>query len=186
MLFICARFLNDCGRLPGNAVVATVMSNVGLEIGLRAGGVAVHRCPVGDRQVRDAMVAHGVVLGGEQSGHLIFSELLPTGDGLLTALSVIKVISETGRDLADLRQDLEIFPQVLINVPVRAKPDLASEPRIAAAIRRAEQALGNAGRVLVRYSGTEPLLRVMIEGREAAAVRRLADTIAAEARELLG
>ena len=186
MLFICARFLNDCGRLPGNAVVATVMSNVGLEIGLRAGGVAVHRCPVGDRQVRGAMVAHGVVLGGEQSGHLIFSELLPTGDGLLTALSVIKVISETGRDLADLRQDLEIFPQVLINVPVRAKPDLASEPRIAAAIRRAEQALGDAGRVLVRYSGTEPLLRVMIEGREAAAVRQLADTIAAEARELLG
>ena len=186
MLFICARFLNDRGRLPGNAVVATVMSNVGLEIGLRASGVAVHRCPVGDRQVRAAMAAHGVALGGEQSGHLIFSELLPTGDGLLTALSVIRVLCETGRDLADLRQELEIYPQVLINVPVRAKPDLASEPRIAASIRRAEQALGGAGRVLVRYSGTEPLLRVMIEGPEAGAVRRLADAVAAAAHEALG
>ena len=186
MLFICARFLNECGRLPGNAVVATVMSNVGLEIGLRAAGVAVHRCPVGDRQVRDAMVAHGVVLGGEQSGHLIFSELLPTGDGLLTALSVIKVIGETGRDLADLRQDLEIYPQVLINVPVRTKPDLASEPRIAAAVRYAEETLGNTGRVLVRYSGTESLLRVMIEGRKAAAVRQLAETVAAAVHEVLG
>ena len=97
--------------------------------------------------------AHGAALGGEQSGHLIFSELLPTGDGLLTALSVIEVIGETGRDLADLRQDLEIYPQVLINVPVRAKPDLLSEPRIASAIRGAEQTLGDAGRVLVRYSG---------------------------------
>ena len=186
MLFICARYLHERGRLPGNAVVATVMSNVGLEVGLRAAGVAVHRCPVGDRQVRAAMVAHGVVLGGEQSGHLIFSELLPTGDGLLTALSVIKVIAETGRSLADLRQELDIFPQVLINVPVRAKPDLASEPRIAATIRRAERKLGGAGRVLVRYSGTEPLLRVMVEGPEEGAVRQLAADVAAAAREALG
>ena len=186
MLFICARHLHERGRLPGNAVVATVMSNVGLEVGLRAAGVALHRCPVGDRQVRAAMAAHGAVLGGEQSGHLIFSDLLPTGDGLLTALSVIKVMAETGRSLADLRQDLDIYPQVLINVPVRAKPDLASEPRIAATIRRAEQSLGAAGRVLVRYSGTEPLLRVMIEGPEAGAVRQLADDVAAAAQEVLG
>ena len=186
MLFICARHLHERGRLPGNAVVATVMSNVGLEVGLRAAGVAVHRCPVGDRQVRAAMVTHGVVLGGEQSGHLIFSELLPTGDGLLTALSVIRVMAETGRSLADLRQALDIYPQVLINVPVRAKPDLASEPRIAATIRKAEETLGGAGRVLVRYSGTEPLLRVMIEGPEAGAVRQLADDVAAAAQEVLG
>lgn len=186
MLFICARFLNERGRLPGRAVVATVMSNVGLEIGLRAAGVAVHRCAVGDRQVRAEMLARGAALGGEQSGHLIFSELLPTGDGLATALSVIRVLVETGRDLADLRQDLEILPQAVRNVPVRVKPDLASEPRIADAIRRAEQTLGSTGRVLVRYSGTEPLLRVMIEGREAAAVRQLADTVAAEALDVLG
>ena len=132
------------------------------------------------------MVAHGVALGGEQSGHLIFSDLLPTGDGLLTALSVLQVMCETGRDLADLRQELETYPQVLINVPVRAKPDLASEPRIAATVRRAEQTLGSAGRVLVRYSGTEPLLRVMIEGPEAGAVRQLADDVAAAAHEALG
>ncbi len=186
MLFICANFLRARGRLPGNAVVATVMSNVGLEIALRAGGVTLHRCAVGDRQVREAMVQRGVALGGEQSGHLIFADLLPTGDGLLTALSVIKVIAETGQELAALRRGLEICPQVLVNVPVRAKPDLASEPGLAAALEEARGALGSEGRVLVRYSGTEPLLRVMIEGRDAALVRRLADGLAGRARELLG
>ena len=186
MLFICARFLRGQGRLRGNAVVATVMSNIGLEIALRAAGVTLHRCAVGDRQVRAAMVDQGVALGGEQSGHLIFSDLLPTGDGLLTALSVIKVIGETGLELADLRRGLEICPQVLVNVPVRSKPDLASEPRLAAAVGEARRALGGEGRVLVRYSGTEPLLRVMIEGRDAALVRRLADGLAGQARELLG
>ena len=104
----------------------------------------------------------------------------------MTALSVIKVIAETGRNLAELRRELDIYPQVLINVPVRAKPDLASEPRIAATIRRAELTLGGSGRVLVRYSGTEPLLRVMIEGPEAGAVRQLADEVAAAAHEVLG
>ena len=186
MLFICARFLRGQGRLQGNAVVATVMSNIGLEIALRAAGVTLHRCAVGDRQVRAAMVDQGVALGGEQSGHLIFADLLPTGDGLLTALSVIKVIGESGLELADLRRGLEICPQVLVNVPVRSKPDLASEPRLAAAVGEARRALGSEGRVLVRYSGTEPLLRVMIEGRDAALVRRLADGLAGQARELLG
>ena len=186
MLFVCARALHGQGRLPGNAVVATVMSNLGLEIALRAAGVTLHRCPVGDRQVREAMVERGVALGGEQSGHLIFSDLLPTGDGLLTALSVIKVIGDTGLELADLRRGLEICPQVLVNVPVRAKPDLASEPRLAAAVEEARRALGPEGRVLVRYSGTEPLLRVMIEGRDAALVPRLAEGLAGRARELLG
>ena len=186
MLFICARFLRGQGRLQGNAVVATVMSNIGLEIALRAAGVTLHRCAVGDRQVRAAMVDQGVALGGEQSGHLIFADLLPTGDGLLTALSVIKVIGESGLELADLRRGLEICPQVLVNVPVRSKPDLASEPRLAAAVGEARRALGSEGRVLVRYSGTEPLLRVMIEGRDAALVRRLAAGLAGQARELLG
>ena len=186
MLFICARFLADRGRLPGRAVVATVMSNVGLEVGLRAAGLVLRRCAVGDRQVREAMRDCGAALGGEQSGHVIFADLLPTGDGLLTALSVIEVICESGRDLTELRQDLPVYPQVLINVPVRARPDLASEPRIAASIRRAEQALGDTGRVVVRYSGTEPLLRVMIEGPDPGAVRALADGVAGTVREALG
>lgn len=186
MLFICARHLKARGRLAGDAVVATVMSNGGLEVALRAEGVALHRCAVGDRQVREAMIEQGVVLGGEQSGHLIFSELLPTGDGLLTALSVIAAVGETGLELAGLRRDLAIYPQVLVNVPVRSRPDPASEPRLAAATEEARAALGQDGRVLVRYSGTEPLLRVMVEGPDAALVRKLADGLAGKAHELLG
>lgn len=186
MLFVCARFLHERAQLPGPAIVATVMSNIGLEIALRAVGVDLHRCPVGDRQVRDAMVARGVTLGGEQSGHLIFSSLLPTGDGLLTALSVIRVLLDTGQDLVSLRRDLEIYPQILLNVTVRSKENLESYPSIVQAIHEAEQALGAEGRVLVRYSGTEPLLRVMIEGRDQDTVKKLADGIAETARIHLG
>ncbi len=186
MLFICAVALNARGELSDHAIVATVMSNIGLEIALRAAGVEVHRCPVGDRQVRDAMAERGIVLGGEQSGHLIFSTWLPTGDGLLTALSVIRVMLDRRADLASLRQGLDIFPQVLLNVRVRAKPDLGSEPTIGRAIEEAEDALGADGRVLVRYSGTEPLLRVMIEGRDEAMVQQLAGSIADAARARLG
>ena len=186
MLLIFARSLKAHGQLRENAVVATVMSNMGLEVALSAAGVAVHRCPVGDREVRDAMVEHGVVLGGEQSGHIILSELLPTGDGLVTALSVIKVMIESGRELADLRSDLEVHPQALVNVPVRSKPDLEAEPEIIRAISEAENTLAGRGRVLVRYSGTEPLLRVMIEGPDSETVQRLADAIAERARQRLG
>ena len=186
ILFICARYLDARGELPGHAIVATVMSNIGLEVALRETGVAVHRCPVGDRQVREEMCRRGVVLGGEQSGHIIFSKLLPTGDGLLTALSVLRVMSDTGRELSELREGLEVYPQVLVNVPVRSKPALATEPAITDAVARAEATLGEDGRVLIRYSGTEPLLRVMIEGRDSATVRQLAEAIAAQARARLG
>ena len=186
MLLICARWMHASGRLAGHGVVATVMSNAGLEIALRAAGIAMHRCAVGDRQVRDAMITHGAVLGGEQSGHIIFSDLLPTGDGLVTALSVIRVMAETGRSLAELAADLETYPQVLVNVSVQAKPPIESVPAIAAAIRDAETALAGAGRVLVRYSGTEPLLRVMIEGKAGTDVHGLADAIATRVREHLG
>ena len=186
MLLICARSLKAYGQLRENAVVATVMSNMGLEVALSEAGVAVHRCPVGDREVREAMVEHGVVLGGEQSGHIILSELLPTGDGLVTALSVIKVMIESGRELADLQRDLEVHPQVLVNVLVRSKPDLEAEPEIISAISEAKNTLAGQGRVLVRYSGTEPLLRVMIEGPDSETVQRLADAIAERARKRLG
>ena len=186
VLFMCARHLQSEGQLPGSAVVATVMSNLGLEVALREVGITVHRCPVGDRSVREAMLQRGVVLGGEQSGHIIFSEQLPTGDGILTALSVLRVMQATGRELRELTAGLQIYPQVLLNVRVRKKPDLAAEPVIQSAIAEAEQTLGDRGRVLVRYSGTEPLLRVMIEGQDSESVQRLARSIADRARARLG
>ena len=186
VLFVCAKYLASVGQLPGDAIVATVMSNIGLEVALRAAGIAVHRCPVGDRQVREEMRLRELVLGGEQSGHIIFSRLLPTGDGLLTALSILRVMHETGKELADLTAGLEIYPQVLLNVRVRAKPNLDEEPELAAAVASAEATLGSDGRVLVRYSGTEPLLRVMIEGPDAALVNRLAEGIAEQASARLG
>jgi phosphoglucosamine mutase len=186
LLFICATHLASKGGLPGSAVVATVMSNIGLEISLGQAGIAVHRCRVGDRQVLEEMRRRGAVLGGEQSGHIIFSKFLPTGDGLLTTLSVLKVMVDTRRELSELRTGLEIYPQVLLNVRVLMKPDLATEPDIIEAIRRAEATLGGDGRVLVRYSGTESLLRVMVEGREHAVVNDLAGAIATCVRDRLG
>jgi phosphoglucosamine mutase len=186
VLFMCAKHLRSEGRLPGDGIVATVMSNIGLEIALRQVGIVVHRCPVGDRSVRDEMLRHGLVLGGEQSGHIIFSEQLPTGDGILTVLSVLRVMQATGRELAELRQGLDVFPQVLLNVEVSTKSNLATEPEIQEAIADAERILGDQGRVLVRYSGTESLLRVMIEGRDSALVKQLAEVIADRARTRLG
>ena len=185
VLFLCAKHLLAEGRLPGNGIVATVMSNIGLEIVLRQAGILVHRCPVGDRSVRDEMLYRGCVLGGEQSGHIIFSELLPTGDGILTALSVLRVMQATGSELAELTRGLDVLPQVLLNVPVNTKPDLAHEPEIQEAIADAERVLGDQGRVLVRYSGTESLLRVMIEGHDPAEVQQLAESIADRARTRL-
>ena len=184
-LFVCARHLRSVGRLAANTVVATVMSNVGLDLSLRRAGIAMHRCPVGDRNVRDEMRRRGVRLGGEQSGHVIFADRLPTGDGLATGLEVLRVIAETGRELADLTAGLEIMPQRLVNVRVDVQPDLDAVPGVQSAIRAAERRLGERGRVLVRYSGTEPLLRIMIEGPDPGTVRELAGAIADRAREHL-
>ena len=184
-LFVCALHLQATGRLVSNAVVATVMSNIGLELSLRRAGIAMHRCPVGDRNVRDEMQQRGVRLGGEQSGHVIFSDRLPTGDGLATGLEVLRVIAETGRELADLTSGLETFPQQLVNVRVDARPDLDDVPGVRSVIRAAEERLGERGRVVVRYSGTEPLLRIMIEGPDPGTVRELASTIAQRARQHL-
>ena len=166
VLLMCARHLQREGRLPGDAIVATVMSNIGLEIALRQSNIGIVRCPVGDKYVMEEMLARGLALGGEQSGHVIFSDYLFTGDGLCTALNVLNTVSASGRTLAELSDDLVNYPQVLLNVRVREKAELTGVPAVADAIARVEAQVAQQGRVLVRYSGTEPLLRVMIEGRD--------------------
>jgi phosphoglucosamine mutase len=172
VMLMCAKQLKREGRLKGNAVVATVMSNIGLEIGLREAGIDLVRCPVGDKYVMEEMMARGLSLGGEQSGHVIFSDYLFTGDGLATALNVLRTMAASGRELTDLASDLTTYPQVLLNVRVERKVDLKMIPEIAKVMSSVEsQLLGN-GRLLVRYSGTEPLLRVMLEGRDEAEIRR--------------
>lgn len=185
VLYVAARHLHRAGRLTGGGVVATVMSNFGLESALGDAGIALHRCPVGDAQVRAEMERRGACLGGEQSGHVIFSDLLPTGDGLGTALSVLRIVAESGCELADLASGLLVCPQVLLNVPVARKPDLDEVPALGDAMQAARARLAGVGRVLVRYSGTEAVLRVMIEGPERDVVRRLAESIAACARREL-
>jgi len=186
VLLICARHLKGKGRLKGNAVVATVMSNIGLEIALRESGIELVRCPVGDKYVMEEMVRRDLSLGGEQSGHIIFSDHLFTGDGIATALNVLRVMAETGRELSDLASELVTYPQVLVNVRVREKKDLRSIPDIAAAMARVEQHLAGQGRLLVRYSGTEPLLRVMLEGRDRHEIQGWASEIAGKVKEHLG
>jgi phosphoglucosamine mutase len=186
VLLMCARQLQREGRLSGNAVVATVMSNLGLQVALGESGIGIVRCPVGDKYVMEEMLARGLSLGGEQSGHIIFSDYLFTGDGLCTALNVLRTVVLSGRTLADLAKDLVTFPQVLLNVRVREKVDLAAVPAVADAIARVEQRLDGEGRLLVRYSGTEPLLRVMVEGRDENEIRTWAQEIADVVKKELG
>ena len=172
VMLMCARRLAAEGRLKGNAIVATVMSNIGLELALRESGIDLVRCPVGDKYVMEEMLRRGLSLGGEQSGHVIFSEYLFTGDGLATALNVLRTMAVTGRELADLASELKTYPQVLMNLRVREKVDLHSLPGVASVIADVESRLAGEGRLLVRYSGTEPLLRVMLEGRDENQIRK--------------
>lgn len=186
VLLIAAEHLQRQGRLLGSAVVATVMSNVGLELALRDRGIALLRTSVGDKYVMEEMVNRGLSLGGEQSGHIILADHLNTGDGMATALQVLAVMAETGRELSELAAALVTYPQVLVNVRVRTKGALADVPAIADAMRRVESRLAGHGRLLVRYSGTEPLLRIMIEGKNQGEIQAWADEIAAAVRTELG
>jgi phosphoglucosamine mutase len=186
VMLMCARHMKAQGRLHGNALVATVMSNIGLEIALRDSGIELVRCPVGDKYVMEEMVKRGISIGGEQSGHVIFSDHLFTGDGIATALNVMRVMAETGRPLADLAAELVAYPQVLVNVRVKEKKDLRSVPAIAASMERIEGQLAGQGRLLVRYSGTEPLLRVMIEGKDQQEIQGWAREIADSVKQHLG
>ncbi|MBZ0252776.1 MAG: phosphoglucosamine mutase, partial [Candidatus Methylomirabilis sp.] len=186
VLAICAQDLLERGLLRNKAVVGTVMSNMGLEVTLRKMGVALVRTQVGDRYVAEALRAKGLQLGGEPSGHLIFSDHATTGDGLLSALQVLAIMVRTGKRLSELAAGLIQMPQIVKNVPVKAKPDIESLAKTSAVIAEVERALGDLGRVVVRYSGTEPLARIMVEGPGEAAVIGYADDIADAMTKELG
>ena len=186
ILLMAARDLKARGLLTGDLVVATTMSNMGLEAALKRSGIRMLRAPVGDRYVLEQMQQHDSTLGGEQSGHILLPHLATTGDGLLTALVVLDLIARSGKAIDELSADLKVFPQVILNVKVREKRPLEEMPAVAARIRAAEDELKDSGRVVIRYSGTEALARVMIEAESEEAMRRHADAIAAAIRKELG
>jgi len=186
ILAILATELHARGQLARDTLVATVMSNLGLHTALRERGIGVATTAVGDRYVVEEMVKEGYNLGGEQSGHIVFLDHNTTGDGLVTALATLALLVEKGQPLSELRRVMTRFPQVLVNLRVASKPDVKTLPAVARSIQDAERALGDRGRVLVRYSGTESLLRVMIEGEREPQIRDFADRIVEAARAAIG
>lgn len=164
ILIICAKALKDQGRLKNDLLVSTVMSNLGLTFACKKYGFKHHASKVGDRYVLEDMQRLGAVIGGEESGHMIFLDHHTTGDGILTALQLIAAMIKEKKPLSELARMMEVFPQKLINVPVKSKPDISTVPQVVAAIKQAEAELGDRGRVLVRYSGTQNACRVMVEG----------------------
>jgi phosphoglucosamine mutase len=185
-LAISGRHMASRRRLKGNLVVTTVMANLGLDEALKAAGIRVSKTQVGDRYVHEEMLKSGANLGGEQSGHLLFPDYMPTGDGILSALALLSVVRETGEPLASLATCMRKFPQVLVNVPVVKKPPIDSIAGLGERIGAFEQEMNGGGRVLIRYSGTEPLARVMIEGSDAARIQAMADELASVIRTQLG
>jgi phosphoglucosamine mutase len=185
ILLAAARFLKSAGKLPGNRVVATSMSNLGLERVLAGEGMTMTRTSVGDRYVLEEMLKSGNALGGEQSGHIIFLQDSPAGDGLLTAVKVASLVALRG-SLDAMVAGLQDYPQTIVNVTVKAKPPLESVPEIARALSEAKAELGDNGRIVLRYSGTEPLARVMVEAEHASDVEKFSQSIAAAIRSKIG
>lgn len=185
-LAIAGRHLAGQDRLKDRLVVTTVMANLGLEESLQAVKVRVVRTQVGDRYVFEEMQRLGANLGGEQSGHLLFLDHAPAGDGILSALALLSVVTETGQPLASLASCMRKFPQVLVNVPVKAKPPIESVAGLGERVSDCEREMNGAGRVLIRYSGTEPLARVMIEGPDGGRIRAMADSLADIIRAQIG
>lgn len=185
VLYAAARYLKSQGKLTGNRVVATTMSNLGLERALAAEGISLARAAVGDRYVLEEMLRSGNVLGGEQSGHIIFLHDSPAGDGLLTAVKVASLVSMKG-SLDALVAGVKDYPQIIVNVKVRSKPPLESLPEVSRALAEAQAALGENGRVVLRYSGTEPLARVMVEAERDSDVKRWSESLAAALRSSIG
>ncbi|MBQ9934294.1 MAG: phosphoglucosamine mutase [Lachnospiraceae bacterium] len=163
ILYICGKYLRDKGRLNNNTVVTTVMSNLGLYKAFDAEGIAYEKTAVGDKYVYENMMENGHILGGEQSGHIIFSKNARTGDGVLTSLKIMEVMIESKCSLTELTRELKIFPQLLVNVRVSNKDSVMNDADVLAATKKVEEQLGNNGRILLRQSGTEPLIRVMVE-----------------------
>jgi phosphoglucosamine mutase len=185
-LFVQALHMKEMGRLRTNSVVATTMSNMGLERALGEKGIGLVRTKVGDKYVHEEMVARGANLGGEQSGHTIFIDDLPTGDGLLTSLRMLEVLVERGGSLASLIEGMAEFPQTLVNVRVRRKPDFSELPEVVAAVEVVRSHVGRDGRIDLRYSGTEPLARIMVEARDRATVDSCARLVAEAVRRHIG
>ena len=177
IMALCARDLMEHGRLPGNLLVATVMSNMALEVFMRSNGGRMLRTPVGDRYVVEAMRRHGAVFGGEQSGHLVFLEHSTTGDGCLAALQILRIMLQKNRPLSELAGLLEPFPQKLVNVRIGRKIPFEEVPGLSRKVAEMEGLLGSSGRVLLRYSGTEAVVRVMVEGEDPKLVEDITDVL---------
>ncbi len=186
MLALCAKVMKEQGRLANNMVVSTVMSNIGLGLGLKGLDIDHVTTQVGDRYVLEEMVARGACIGGEDSGHMIFLDHHSTGDGVIGALKVVEAMKSTGWPLSRLAQVMTVFPQTLVNVEVSDKPPIDTVPDVVAAIARVEKSLGDKGRVLVRYSGTQPMCRVMVEGPTLDQTEAFCREIVRVVRETLG
>jgi phosphoglucosamine mutase len=186
VMLVAARDMQAKGELAGDVVVATTMSNMGLEAALRSSGIRMLRAPVGDKYVLEMMQKHQASLGGEQSGHILFLRRSTTGDGLLTALVLLDTLARSGKPLHELLSDLRVFPQVIVNVRVREKRPLEQIPAVMESIQQAEIDLHGNGRVVVRYSGTEALARVMIEAESEQQMREHAERIAQAIRVEIG
>ena len=181
-----ARYLRAHDQLNHDTVVATVMSNIGLELAFQSEGIHLIRTDVGDKYVLEELLRLGASLGGEQSGHIIFPRLSLAGDGLITTLSMLRAMTEAGKALHELTEGFQTFPQILVNVPVGVKQPFAEVPAIQNAAREIEIALGSRGRLLLRYSGTESLARVMIEGESQEEIENYANRLAGVIQKELG
>ncbi len=186
IMAICARSYKKSRALKNNTVVATVMSNVGFHAAMKANGIKTETAGVGDRMVLELMRQKGAVLGGEDSGHMIFLDCHTTGDGIVSGIKLVQTLKQSGRKLSELAGIMTPFPQQLINVDVQRKPEISSVPALAKAIEQAEAELGDEGRVLIRYSGTQPMCRVMVEGPTEDRTRALAETLAEVVKSELG
>ena len=185
LLYIIAVDVQERGSLPaGSGVVGTLMSNLGLELALKARGIPFTRAKVGDRYVMAELLERGWILGGENSGHIVCRQHTTTGDGIIAALQVVLALSRRGQGLAEARQALQMCPQVLINVRFAGERDPVVDPAVQAACARVTEQMAGRGRVLLRKSGTEPLVRVMVEGDDELVVRQHAETLAALVKEV--